>query len=95
MKKMTLVDKRTLERLHQKKQSMEMFRPEEATMLQLQSHIEQILNSSKLSDDEKIRLLREAKYKLHRVKESINPMVVAQAESGEIYFIRKPQPPSV
>jgi len=94
MKKMTLVEKTTLERLHQKKQSMEMFRPEEATMLQLQGHIEQILKSSKLSDDEKIRLLAEAKDKLRRIKDSINPMVVAQAESGEVYFIRKPQPPT-
>ena len=93
MKKMTLVEKATMERLHQKKQSMEMFHPEEATMLQLQSYIEQILKSSKLSDEEKIRLLTEAKEKLRRIKDSINPMVVAQTESGEVYFVRKPQPP--
>ena len=72
-----------------------MFHPEEATMLQLQAHIEQILKSSKLSEDEKIRLLREAKYKLRRVKESLNPMVVAQAEQtmpSEVLVLQPPTP---
>ena len=95
MKKMTLVEKATMERLHQKKQSLEMFHPEEATMFQLQSHIEQILKTSKLSDEQKIRLLRESKYKLQRVKESLNPMVVAQAEQpldSDVVDIATPPP---
>jgi len=92
---MTLVEKATMERLHQKKQSLEMFHPEEATMFQLQSHIEQILKTSKLSDEQKIRLLRESKYKLQRVKESLNPMVVAQAEQpldSDVVDIATPPP---
>ena len=93
MKKMTLVEKATMERLNQKRQSMEMFHPEEATMLQLQTHIEQVLKSSKLSEDEKVRLLMEAKEKLKRVKEAMNPLALAQAEGSEVYFLSRSHKP--
>ena len=81
MKKMTLVEQGVLERLRQKQLSQAIQQPELSSMVNIKAHIEDMLNNSTLSDEEKLQLLERAQERYGKLKVMMPPARAAAAEA--------------
>ena len=87
MRKMALVEQAVLDRLRQKQIMQAIQQPELTSMANLKAQIEETLNSSKLSDAEKLEILHRAQDRYDKIQESVGPKAlkteIAKPEMAE------------
>ena len=80
---MTLVEKAVLDRLRQKQITQSFQQPQLTNLVQIQTHIEDLLGNTKLSDDAKVALLQRAQNRFSQFKAAMTPHSTAAPEADK------------